>query len=198
MNIELYYSRFDNATDFANIAYQAATKSGRTSEQMVALKIRTRILLAQEQFQSALETIDEIETLSDGNDDLNSMLMRSMALCGLERFQDADILIDKVLLEGFDVPQPRWVLQMLFVKSVIFAQQGQLERALELFSLVSAMPHTRLWCKTHPLALRLKEHLQAHFDQVEYQKIQARGQTQVDNWRDVMQTLVNETRANLS
>ncbi len=194
VNIDLYRNHFDNATALGEIAYEEATESGRTSEMMVALGIRTRIQLAQEQYQSSLDTIDEIQVLSDHNDDLKSMLMRSMALCGLERYQDADILIDKILLAGFDVLQPQGVLQMLFVKSVIFAQHGQPERALDMFGLVSSMPHTRLWCETHPLALKLDKQLREHFDQNDYQNIRKRGQAKVNIWYDVVKTLVDEIK----
>lgn len=192
--IEIYHGHLDEAYKLTMEAYQIGVESGHHSAIRTALRNYCEILIIQERFQEALETTNEMASYTLNNPEGLSLMEHycGIALCGLERYREAATWIDKALIHGFDIAQPAWLIDMLLGKSIIFAQQGQLERALELLSLVFAKPETRYWRDRHPLVLRLKSQLQAHFDEASYQAIWERGQAQVDNWRDVLQTLVDE------
>lgn len=195
VDIELYYGHFDKANEYATEAYQVAVDSANLVELHFALDIRCEILLTQMQFQETLDITYEMEASLDSILNLHSIWLptsRGMALCGLERYQEASTWIDKALLQGFDSIQKGHFLWILFGKCITLAQQGQQERALEILAFIFVQPETRLWRDTHPLALRLKAQLQAHFDESIYKAIWARGATKVDNWRDVMKALVDE------
>lgn len=196
--IAIYHGHFDKAEDYVREAYQIAIESGYRAAIILALASRSILLVMQEKFQDALEISNEMDALRQDSDNPHQFWYvdtnQGIALCGLERYKEAAFYIDRALAHGFELAQPQWIAWMLLGKSIIFAFQGQRERALEIYALNLTLPEVRFWHNKHPLALRLQAQLQAHFNEADYQTIWERGQAEADNWREMVQTIIDEIK----
>lgn len=194
--IETYQGRFEQAEAYVGEAYRIAVESGSRAAILMGLASRCNLLVMKEDFQQALEITREMVALRQEDDNPNPFWYvdtnQGIALCGLERYTEASSRIDRALLNGFGLGQAQWIARILLGKSLILASQGQHQRALELFALNITLPEVKFWYDKHPLAIRLQNQLQSHFDEADYQAIWEQGQAQADNWRDIVQALVDE------
>lgn len=196
--VEGYFGRFDKAESYETESYQIAFASGNRLIIQKALFSRARTLVQQERYQEALAITDEMYTRlterTDATEFYMANLMRGTALCGLARYKEAILLIDHHLIHHFKQDAPLTRARILAFKGLIMAHQEQQERALELFALLSTLPEFRYYRDWHPLILRLETVLKTSFDEDTYQKIWARGLAQAENWREVVQTLLDEIK----